>query len=792
MEREQKLKILKQLSQTSGDKAVTALVKEVAKAGETLSTETDYYLLKSVLEELAIYAFRIHGETIKTVSVFLRRTDKSVFVKSVDDRTDSSGFQVQQRLSREALEIVEGIRYFNITAALDIFCAYSAHSQEALRKKALEGLKKCATFEIDIYYSGEGRAGLGEAPQLEVLNYLEQNHEQFAGNRVEAAATLASELLCPAIKGTSWDYKTVTWSTGVVPFSDQLSEIRTRTLQFLMKLHRVDLTEGEKSTLISALWKSTDVPREGKVDPKWSHLIESNTLLLFDWIKSVLPCETLPFKQRIEHNVYWRYYHGFTNSIKKSALDIRDILANDKEFQIYRDLIGFESIFEDWEESLKKSRDFSKIDEQRNAKAAVYVSEISSQNWPQWRDRIFRYCETRSNDLAMFPIYHEFLFKFAKAHPKFAFELVSEHLAKVELFTIPLFRGLWNSELREVLRPILIGHVEEGNYLVPISKAFMSSEHFDREVLEKVLDVGSKNADVAALSQMLLVAASNYDFDKPYIVKNLFMPTISKLLELGDTDWVHQIWYGREMRELAANLNAQDLDVFLGALEMVDHFSFQTEELLKAIAEGNPKRIIDFFGNRIRRDGVTSHYEAVPFDMHALAEPLSKHPSMIIDTVKSWDQHRDSLFQYRGGRFVASLFPTFGSEFESVLMPLAKSGNNSDTYFVIGILRNYHGQTFLHNVCRELIISNFESKSLTTDVAIVLCSTGVVTGEYGFADAYARKAQEIKYWLSDENEYVREFARWYIEMLAADEARERERSDESIELRKHKFGVKHE
>jgi hypothetical protein len=211
---------------------------------------------------------------------------------------------------------------------------------------------------------------------------------------------------------------------------------------------------------------------------------------------------------------------------------------------------------------------------------------------------------------------------------------------------------------------------------------------------------------------------------------------------------------------------------------------------LKVVAAKYPKKVIEFFGSRIKRDGVTAGYDAIPFDLHNLKEPLSKHPDVLVDTVRGWAQHDDSMFRFHGGRLVSIVFPNFSDGLKSALLPLAKSGNKSDAEFVIGILRNYHGETFLHDICRELVVSNYEDKSLISEVTFVLYSTGVVTGEYGFAEAYARKAQEIKHWLSDENQSVRKFAESYIEMLMVEEARERKNSDESIELRKHKFGVK--
>ena len=74
------------------------------------------------------------------------------------------------------------------------------------------------------------------------------------------------------------------------------------------------------------------------------------------------------------------------------------------------------------------------------------------------------------------------------------------------------------------------------------------------------------------------------------------------------------------------------------------------------------------------------------------------------------------------------------------------------------------------------------------EVAIALQSTGVVTGEYGFVEAYERKKEEIKDWLTDSNENVQQFAKWYSTGLDQMILSERKRVDEEIALRKNRFG----
>ncbi len=65
-------------------------------------------------------------------------------------------------------------------------------------------------------------------------------------------------------------------------------------------------------------------------------------------------------------------------------------------------------------------------------------------------------------------------------------------------------------------------------------------------------------------------------------------------------------------------------------------------------------------------------------------------------------------------------------------------------------------------------------------------------GEFGFAEAYERKIEEIKPWLSDENEGVRKFSADYVTGLENSAKSERRRAEEDIELRKHAYGVREE
>ena len=139
---------------------------------------------------------------------------------------------------------------------------------------------------------------------------------------------------------------------------------------------------------------STQRPHHGEPDEALIEIIETNTIEVLAWLKSIIPTESYPIRQKLEHDIYWLFYRADTDAKKEAALEVRDCFLADSEYGIYRTLIGFESIFEDWEKSRSDHRKlFQKIEEDRKDAARKFVASISQKNWPQWKERIFKFCE---------------------------------------------------------------------------------------------------------------------------------------------------------------------------------------------------------------------------------------------------------------------------------------------------------------------------------------------------------------------------------------------------------------
>src|ERR1700756_4557183 len=74
------------------------------------------------------------------------------------------------------------------------------------------------------------------------------------------------------------------------------------------------------------------------------------------------------------------------------------------------------------------------------------------------------------------------------------------------------------------------------------------------------------------------------------------------------------------------------------------------------------------------------------------------------------------------------------------------------------------------------------------DIAeICLRSTGVVSGEFGFVEAYRTRKAQIETWLTDSRMQVRNFAKRFVRRLEQSIAAEQRRAEENKEMRRRHY-----
>jgi ppGpp synthetase/RelA/SpoT-type nucleotidyltranferase len=677
----------------------------------------------------------------------------------------------------------------------DLFVSYATNqaAEEAISK----AIEKLASYNLDVLQNK------GFYIQATLISIVESWDGQSIPRLNKIVLTICKATLNPAFEATSWTYNAAILKRGNVPVSKELADIRQRAIKLLIHLYGLSNAEQEKCEIISALQAAIQFPMAVRPTDDLIVIILSDAQKVVDFYTSIISSERYELLETIEYKIFWlsRTVRGFisgvdfSDAVKEKSAELfesiqqfKNELNKNDEFLAYKILIGHECVLpESWEENEYKIQDDEPI---RLRYIQGYINSINEKNTQLWSQRIVNWAQLRSNDLATFYYFENFLNDLSKSRPEFITQLVENHEVEVEGFLTGMLDGLFKSNAREVAYSLVHKWVEQGKHLSQCARLYEFNTNLDLEVLIEIFNKAKALEDSNALAQIPAVAVVNYMANKKPFLQELFINSIEKLTGLKNTSWINGLWFRKNLPEFIFSLSNKGIDVILNNLVLISSLDFHAEAILVPIAEHTPVKVIDFFGKRL---ALSVHdkggYNAIPYEFSQLSKPLSIIPDQAVDRICNWyKESLDYRFVYMGAHLLKNIFPHYPEAFEQKLLSLIQTGEDINLHFVLEILKSYEGQVFLHNTCRALIEVLPEGSNELVEVKIVLQRTGVVTGEFGFAEAYERKKQEIEGWLKDRSEKVRIFAAGYTADLDVMIAAERRRAEEQIELRKHIYG----
>lgn len=186
---------------------------------------------------------------------------------------------------------------------------------------------------------------------------------------------------------------------------------------------------------------------------------------------------------------------------------------------------------------------------------------------------------------------------------------------------------------------------------------------------------------------------------------------------------------------------------------------------------------------RTTEDGDDKQGDLVPVEFQGLEPMLSKDPVLAVSTGLTWFVHDRAEFPFRGGNLLNRAFPTCTPELAAALGTLVQSGGDTEVEFALALLQNYRGSTSADGVLKE-IVSRFPQDDRKMDgVRISINSPGVVSGEFGLAEAWRVRKESLARWLTDTRPAVTAFAEQHMAELDRMIVAERRRVEAERELR---------
>jgi hypothetical protein len=354
-----------------------------------------------------------------------------------------------------------------------------------------------------------------------------------------------------------------------------------------------------------------------------------------------------------------------------------------------------------------------------------------------------------------------------------------------------MLAGLMRSAQRAAARTQIDAWLNAGEHLGSIAWYFRLADPFDETLLRCALESAIQHGNRGAVRSALVAAASQFAAHPGELVDTVFLPALRYLDACGDFSWLRlplQTWF---RSPIICALDEDQAGVVLGALVRYPRLEYSAENVVAAIAERWPARVVAFLGTRqvfSRTDNAPRHYDPVPYAVHELKESLSAAPDFLLEGARAWYDDAPQFFTYDGGRLLASVFPDLSGGLKKQLETLIDSGDEQDRAFVLAVLSAFSGRPCIYEIMRQVVAVVPSGSPLLQQVQLALRQTGVVGGEFGFAELHSERKALLESWRTVASEQVRTFAAGEIHFLEQVIAAEHRSAEASIALRKLQYG----
>jgi ppGpp synthetase/RelA/SpoT-type nucleotidyltranferase len=713
------------------------------------------------------------------------------------------GFKAEA-VTKLVVAIVESLRYADVIGTLQLLIdIYRDEANDDIRRQILSAVKNLSEYNIDAYNQ------VGPMLQMALVDHL----AEMSGAEVDSIRPIALTVLTEAIQsditGAKWKANSVVLSTGAVPASDQLKEVRDKAIKALFAAYDRSTDDAQKRAVLSALDAATRTPSQAQHSNELLATTLKDATRIVEFVTERAKTASYELLQHLEHRFLHDYFRakGLTEdpenrfgcqaeaeALVAAIFKFRDTINADDGFVRYKVLVGFESVYPGhWTD---KEFAYNGADEYRRGEANRCIDEINVANENNWFDLIARCAETKSDDLATFPVFGSFISKLAEHKPEVADRFLVKASDDLRNFLAGFLNGLALSGRRDIYERILERELGSASNLAGVARHLRYSDVKKPDFAARLLKRAIDKADAIAVIECLLFALEHSGTEKIADADTFLRDALTFLNDRKDPRWVSEAWFLQKAKKFYEELTPERTAQILQNLSYLRQVNYQVERVLVRLAERQPEAVWDYFGARLDRtaaDGEDEErFEAVPFQFDCLEKELSKHPQVAISKGLSWftrDQEQER-FQFRGGRLLSSAFPNCTPEFAAELVELVKVGGDTEVDFALAILRNYGGETSTHVVLKE-IVSRFPDDARKMrgvgDSINSIDSTGMVFGEFGFAEASRAKKESLTEWLADERPEVEAFAKKHIAELNLMVASEQRRAEAEREMRNRSY-----
>lgn len=768
-----------------------------------------------LLERFSSYALpdyddlaAVQADIRKTV-VGVMRAARVTPVQSIETQFGWLEGMTADHVFDKAMEIVDRLRNTagadSVQETFDLICElYRDSTTDRQRKRLLESAEHLAENQLDVWQEA------GPIVQHILAERILSLDLELAVAIRPVLLKVLGELLSPEVTGTSSTYKTVTWSTGAVEPSDALLTIRARAIEALKRMFRHAKTDGERLEVMQAMWEATRLPNRGTYPDALLKLVLENTLDIVSFYVREANGLSFELVQKLEHMLLWLYRHyrempedatrvavvrDEVGKVTVAILRLRDFINQDPKFVTYKVLVGFESVFPQACDDPKF--DYEEERAYREREIERLVDSVNEGNADEWFEFIRRCVSNESSDLATFQSFGGFIEKLGARKPSVALRYLEEVDQSDLASIIPgLLKGLESSEESEAAAEKITAWTEEKRYLGQILWYYRFSAKASVEAVRRATAAAIEGDDSFALENAVQVATDRHKDLGPDSIDSILIPAIDRLEMMGRQHWVGSIGIVHRERSPFSHLTEQQAQRVLGHLVRHDSIGTWLDQLLSGIGQAQPKALVNFFAARVRLEREITgderqpnKYEAIPFRLHAEYKALKQAPDYLLESMRSWYDEDRRLFSLRAGRLARSMFHGITRELAASMLRIVESGDAKDLEFIVEVLEPFQGADAIRPIYKAIVSKLEIGHPLLGSVSVGIRATGVVSGEFGFVEAYKSRRAAMKQWHEDADQRVVHFAKCQIKTLDLMIASGQRSAEQDMEMRKRTWGT---
>ncbi|MEY8214586.1 MAG: hypothetical protein RPR97_08900, partial [Colwellia sp.] len=376
---------------------------------EILVNSTSYDLIFSAFEILEKFISHVADDSIRDLVCCWQRLHKGGELILGDSYFRK--YHTKEKIYLKIISLLGRLRYIEQDQLTPILFQFW-RDDESTRGEVEKVFKELSEFNLHAVEQ------IGFGPQLQLLDVIKQFSEDEKFEHFSIMKSTFSQFLSTDIERHNWNYRAVSIESMAIPATEKIERLRNDTVSCLINMYEHTGNIEYKKELLTVMnnacriWSRAEISEEAKL------IVQKNSVDVLQFWSSIITNEPLELVQKLEHDAYWNYYHAPSQAVRDAALSLETILNTHDEYQIYRDLVGFEGIFGSWEAESNLRSDYDNQRKLREERVKTHINSVSKDNIEEWINRIELYLETDSRDLATFPELFKFVEVISNRFPK--------------------------------------------------------------------------------------------------------------------------------------------------------------------------------------------------------------------------------------------------------------------------------------------------------------------------------------------------------------------------------------